>query len=443
MPSHRFLRLIVPVILFVLPAGCGQWLGGGNTKTTLEGERLDVLGGGSNLAVDKRVSNLDVILPQPKLNEDWPQAGGYPSHAMHHLAASGPLEKIWRANIGEGSDDEAQLLAEPIIAGKRVFTVDSHAKVAAFDIKTGNRVWQVKLSKNDLNEGILGGGLAFENAKIFVTTGFADVVALDAMSGKEIWRKRLNAPIRAAPTVLGKRVFVVTTNNELFALATPDGRKLWTHSGLSEIAGLVGGASPAVDSGVVVVPYSSGEVVALRVENGRQVWTEALTAIRRSDAVTAISHIRGRPVIDRGIVYVVSNGDRTAAIDLRTGIRLWEVAIGGRNGAWAAGDFIYVLTRNAELVCLTRRGGRVRWISQLPRYTDPEDKDEAILWTGPTLAGDRLLIGNSEEEVWFVSPYTGKILRRMEIGGAVLIPPIVAQETIYVLTDDADLISFR
>ena len=194
---------------------------------------------------------------------------------------------------------------------------------------------------------------------------------------------------------------------------------------------------------MVVVPYSSGEVVALRVENGRQVWTEALAALRSSDGVTAISHIRGRPVIDRGIVYVVSNANRTAAIDLRTGTRLWEVAIGGRNGAWVAGDFIYVLSRNAELVCLTRRGGRVRWISQLPRFKDQKDYEGSILWTGPTLVGDRLLIGNSEEEVWSVSPYTGKVLGSIKVEGPVLLPLVAAQETIYVLTDEADLISFR
>ena len=443
MPTPSLLRHVVSIILLTIPAGCEQWLGGGSAEIVLEGERLDVLGGGSNLAADNRVSKLDVILPRPEINEDWPQAGGYPSHAMHHLAASGPLAKIWKINIGEGSNDEAQLLAEPIISGARIFTVDTHAKVAAFNIKTGNRAWQVKLSKNDLNEGILGGGLAIDNARIFVTTGFADVVALDASSGREVWRKNLNAPIRAAPTVSGNRVFVVTTNNELFALAAANGRRLWSHSGLSEIAGLVGGASPAVGGGVVVVPYSSGEIVALRVENGRQVWIEAFAALRSSDAVTAISHIRGRPVIDRGIVYVVSNANRTAAIDLRTGTRLWEVAIGGRNGAWVAGDFIYVLTRNAELVCLTRRGGRVRWISQLPRFEDPKNNEGSILWSGPILVGNRLLIGNSEEELWSVSPYTGKVLNFTKVEGPVLLPPVVARETVYVLTDEADLISFR
>ena len=279
--------------------------------------------------------------------------------------------------------------------------------------------------------------------KIYATTGFADVVALDAKTGREIWRKRLTGPVRAAPTVWAGRVFAVTVANELFALSASDGRELWTHSGLREVAGLVGGSAPAVEGGVVVVPYSSGEIFALRVENGREVWTESLTAIRRADAVTAIAHIRGQPVIDRGIVYIVGHSNRTVAVDLRTGTRLWEVPIGGTHGAWVAGEFLYVVTRDSELVCLTRRGGRVRWVAQLPQYEDEEDKEGPILWSGPILAGDRLLVANNIDEIWSLSPYSGKFLGRIEISGPVIIPPVVARETVYVLTDEADLIAFR
>jgi outer membrane protein assembly factor BamB len=435
-------RLVAVMATMLLLAGCADWLGGSVNKP-LEGERIDVLRGGGAVAVDERIKDLKILLPRPDVNDEWPQAGGYPNHAMHHLAASGPLTRQWSSDIGDGSSDEAQLLAQPVIADGKIYTVDIEAKVSAFDQKSGKRLWRVELSKDDDDEGILGGGIAFSDGRLFSTTGFADVVALDAETGREIWRKRLSGPMRAAPTVWAGRVFAVTVANELYALSAADGRELWTHSGLREVAGLLGGAPPAVDGGVVVVPYSSGEVVALRVENGRQVWTESLTAIRRSDAVTAIAHIRGQPVIDRGIVYIVGNSNRTVAVDLRTGTRLWEVAVGGVHGAWVAGEFVYVVTRDGEVICLTRRGGRVRWIAQLPRFEDAEDLTGPILWAGPVLAGDRLLIGNSVDEIWSLSPYSGKILGLIEISGPVLIPPIVASETLYVLTDEADLIAFR
>jgi outer membrane protein assembly factor BamB len=249
--------------------------------------------------------------------------------------------------------------------------------------------------------------------------------------------------MRAAPTVRDGRVFVVTIANELFALNAADGKTLWLHAGLSEVAGLVGGASPAVDGGIVVAPFSSGEVVALRVENGRVVWTDTLTALRRTDPVTSLAHVRGRPVIDRGRVFVVGNAGRTVAIDLRTGNRLWEQAIGGVHGPWVAGDFVFVLSNNSELVCLSRRDGRIRWIRALQRFEDEEDRRDPIRWAGPVLAGDRLLVTGTNGQMWSVSPYTGELLGWIEVPGPVLISPAVANQTVYVLTDDAELIALR
>lgn len=423
--------------------GCNSnWLGGDN-EVALPGERISILTRDNSIKADPRIADLDVRLPKPDPNDEWPQEGGYPNHAMHHLSASGPLERLWETGVGEGTNSEAQLLAQPVIAGGRVYTIDIEAAVHALDAETGDRIWEQELAEGGDHEGILGGGLAVNGGRVFATTGFGDVVALDAGTGKEIWRKNLNGPIRAAPTVRAGRVFVITVTNELFALAAGDGRELWTHSGLAEVAGLVGGAAPAVGSGIVVAPFTSGEVVALRVENGRTVWTDSLAALRRSDAVTSLAHIRGRPVIDRGIVYVVSNSRRMVAIDLRTGTRLWEVETGGLNGPWVAGEFVYMVSRDAELLALTRRGGRVRWITQLPRFEDEEDQEDPIRWAGPILVSDRLLVIGSHEEIWSVSPYTGKVLGRIDTDGPVLISPAVARETIYMLTDDADLIALR
>jgi len=82
-------------------------------------------------------------------------------------------------------------------------------------------------------------------------------------------------------------------------------------------------------------------------------------------------------------------------------------------------------------------------VAQLPRFEDLEDLTGPIIWAGPMLAGDRILVGNNQDEIWSLSPYSGKILGLIDIGGPVLIPPAAAGETLFVLTDDADLIALR
>jgi outer membrane protein assembly factor BamB len=276
-----------------------------------------------------------------------------------------------------------------------------------------------------------------------VATGFAQVIALDSATGAVIWRRKLSAPVRSSPTIFKGRVFATTITNELSALDTKDGSVLWSHTGISEVAGLLGGASAAAAESTVVAAYSSGEVIALRIENGRVIWSESLTALRRSDPISTLAHVRGRPVINRGQVIVTSNSGRTMAIGLTTGNRQWEQRIGSSSGPWVAGDFVYLLTNANEIVCLARRTGSIRWVAQLQRFEDEEDKEDAIFWSGPVLAGDRLLVGGSHGEIWSISPYSGRLLGRLDIGDPLYIAGVVANDTVYFLTNKAKLVAFR
>lgn len=439
-PPSRF-GLIVLLAMSI--AGCQQAWFGEAEEAPLPGERLPVLQLREAIKADPRIADLKVRLPRPVANANWPQAGGLANHAMHHLAAPGSLGRLWRTDIGDGSSDDGQLLAQPVAGGGRVFTVDVSADVRSYDLETGALVWRAELEPEDDDGGMLGGGISLNAGRLFVSTGFAYVFALEAATGKELWRRRLSGPVRAAPTARNGRVFASTIANQLYALDAKDGKVLWSHSGLSETAGLVGGAAPAVDNGIVVVPYTSGEVVALRAANGRVVWSDALIALRRSDPVSSLAHIRGLPVIDRGMVFAVGNGGRTVAIDLRTGSRVWEQAIGGTYGPWVAGAFVYLISRDGDIVCLSRVDGRVRWVRALPKYEDEEEKSDAIHWAGPVLAGNRLLVASSQGEIWSLSPYSGKPMGRIEMPGPIRIAPAVASGTVLVLTDDAELIALR
>ena len=108
-----------------------------------------------------------------------------------------------------------------------------------------------------------------------------------------IWRQNVTAPLHAPPTVIDGRVFAVSVENALDVLSADDGRRLWTHNGIPETAGLLGGTSPAVGDEIVVVGYSSGEVFGLRPENGRVIWSDNLAATQAVNAVAALADIRG------------------------------------------------------------------------------------------------------------------------------------------------------
>ncbi len=435
--------LLLAILLLAGCSGGNSWFGG-PAKTPLPGKRVPVMLLERQLTADPRLADLPIRLPPPVVNPDWPQAGGVPSHAMHHLAANDDLKLAWRADIGSGTSGASELLAQPVVAAGLVYTMDAEGVISAFDVSNGQRRWQYQPEGVDAGSGLLDGGLAYDNDWLFVTMSSGKVLGLNATNGTEIWRQDLALPLRAAPTVAEGRLLVLSADNQLYALDGQTGRPDWRHAGFFEGAGLLGGPSPAVDGGVVVVPYSSAEVFGLRLDNGHPLWSDTVQRPRRTEALAQINDIDGQPVIEGDQVYVAGYGGQMAAIQLRRGVRTWDLDIGSTQAPWLAGDFIYVLTIRSEIVCLLRDNGGIRWVSPLPRLTDPKDPTSTpIDWTGPVLVGDRLLIAGSNRQALSVSPYNGEILGRLDLPGPVLVPPVVAGGTVYFLTEDAELLAYR
>ncbi|MAG95655.1 MAG: PQQ-binding-like beta-propeller repeat protein [Alphaproteobacteria bacterium] len=447
MASARLRLLPVAALAFALAAllaACDsmpEWLGS-IEKPPLPGERISVIAMQRTLVPDPDIADLDVRLPKPYANADWPQDGGDPSHAMHHLAAGENVGELWRQDAGAGSDDLRRLLASPVVANGLVFVFDAEGRVSAFDAASGAARWSYSVVPKGEEEGAIGGGLAVESGILYIASGYGEVIALEAATGAEFWRHRIGVPLRGAPTVSAGRVFVISHDNQLWALSAIDGQLQWSHVGIAENAGLLGASSPAVQGDLVVAPYSSGELFALRVENGRIAWADALTRAGRMTALAELSDINGRPVIDRGRVYAVSHAGRMVAIDLRSGGRVWEQDIASVQSPWVAGDFLFVVTLEGQVVCLSRLDGRVRWVRQLARYEDEEER-EPIRWSGPLLVGDRLVVTSSAGTAVAVSPYTGLVLGSLDMSVPVSIPPVVANGTLFFLTDDANLIAYR
>jgi outer membrane protein assembly factor BamB len=415
-----------------------------SSKVPLPGERVSVLQLDKELTVDPTLGDTPVRLPKPYVNKDWPQAGGNQAHAMYHLSAgTGALKQIWRASIGSAADSANRLLDAPVVADGKVFTLDSESLVRVFDAETGKQIWENDLTPDTDDDDLFGGGLAVYEGKVFVTTPFAKLIALDEKDGKKVWEVDAPSPMRAPPAVSDGRVFTVTIDNQLVVYATDDGRRLWSNTGVEEAAGFLGGATPAVLGDVVVAAYTSGDLLAFDVVSGRSLWSDNLAGRTGGNAVAALTDIRGRPVIDRDRVIAIGNGGVMAAIDLHRGGRIWDNGLGGTQQPWAAGQFIYVVTSGSEVVCLTRDDGRIKWVQSLPPFEDMEDKEDPIYWSGPVLVEDRLLITGSNGMALALSPYTGKLLGTQQLPDRSHLPPVVANKTVYMLSDDADLIALR
>lgn len=363
---------------------------------------------------------------------------------MHHLAIGERLNRVWKADIGVGSKDYEKLTAAPVVADGVIFTMDVRGEVRAFQTENGRNLWATEIRKpGERSKVAYGGGLAISDGKVYATTGYGILAVLDAASGAELWRYDAGLPLRGAPTVADGRVFILTHDNQLSALSADDGTFLWDFIAIAEDATVLGASSPAVDEGTLIATFASGEVMALRAANGQMAWQDALTRTGSLTALATLNDIVGQPVVDRGRVYAINHSGRFISVDIRSGERVWETNIASLSTPWIAGSYIFIVTTDGEVVAVSALSGRVHWVKPLQRFKKPQKRKGLIRWTGPVLAGDRLFVVSSHGYLLTLSPYTGEILSGVELPEGTVLAPIVANETLYVLTDGGELLAYR
>jgi outer membrane protein assembly factor BamB len=461
MSSPRILAAIL--IAAVSVSGCARLgIGGGGkekSRTPVIGQRVAVLTSESGAEADPALAGLSVLLPPATVNDGWVQPGGNASKSMEHLAVGTALGKAWTAGI-RGTTKYERLAASPIVAEGKLFIVDIYALLTAFDAASGAKLWTAQIGdakdaaggisiltgEMSGNKGSLfGGGVSYDGGVLYAANGLGDVEAIDPSSGKRKWKVRPAGPARGAPGVGNGNVYVMTQDNQLIALNQADGTVAWTTSAAVELAGVFGTASPASAQGTVVAGFSSGELNAYRYENGRPLWGDVLSKTSISTSVSSLSDIDADPVIDRGRVFAVGQGGRMVSMDLVTGQRIWEINIAGIATPWVAGEWVFVIDDQARLHCIARSTGKVRWISQLQHYRKEKKskKKGPIYWVGPVLAGDRLILANSEGQLVNVSPADGQVQSKTKVGAGVSLSPIVANNMLYILDDSGRITAFR
>ncbi len=92
------------------------------------------------------------------------------------------------------------------------------------------------------------------------------------------------------------------------------------------------------------------------------------------------------------------------------------------------------LAGKRTMAAVARRNGGIRWSANLPSQG---------VWSGPVVGGGRLLAISSKGVLASVSPQTGELINKINIGEDFFIAPVIANGTVYLLADDGTLIAMR
>jgi outer membrane protein assembly factor BamB len=174
------------------------------------------------------------------------------------------------------------------------------------------------------------------------------VIAWDRVTGSRLWNRQDadTIGINASPVIAGDTIFVVNAADRVTAIDLA-GQVRW-HADLDPKGFEWGNASigtPAYAEGVLVVPTLYRDLVALDALTGVELWRHAGTP-----SPLRTTHYRGpreagfaaSPIITGELVWAVDTAGQLTALELRTGIVLWQTQLGVPvlAGLAASGDWL-------------------------------------------------------------------------------------------------------
>ena len=437
----RFMKQNALLACLFLLAACEtpSWAGGSPPEIKrAAGERTDVLLNVKRLKPDAAVAEQAVDVPEPADLTEWHNH----NEAMQtpHIASTG-FAREQSARIGDGNDFSRDTVSPPIVAGGVVYAMDAAGVVSAHDAADIDKIrWVDKSGLTENVYDVLGGGLAFDDGVVYATTGYGNLRAIDTATGKSKWNVRVGAPVRGAPAVGSGMVVVLTADNQTLAFDIATGAPRWEHRGIKESAGYFSTTAPVMSDGMVVAAYSSGELFVMRVETGSVVWSDALGNTVKTRASAVFSGIDADPIVQDGVVVVVSSSGEMQASALLNGRPLWQIKVASHRTPWSAGNALFVLSDTHDIAAIFKRDGLIRWSESLA-VADKNDpnKDKTPPLYGPILAGNAVMVMDHKGQLFSFKPDTGERLATRELTRNIVSSPIMAGGAMYVMTKDAKL----
>jgi outer membrane protein assembly factor BamB len=275
---------------------------------------------------------------------DWPELHqnaaltGYAANSSISASNAGTLGIRW------GADLYSAILDSPVIAydaslGRTLVYVGTDSGIFyAIDKATGDIVWADQLSGPVRSSPLVSDGAVWVgtalNATVYKLN--ASTGAIECTQGVPVWVD--SSPVAATPPG-GKASVYFAAFHDVLSLSAASCAVQWTFSGQADTAAVWDPLSYVVDgAGEPLLLFGDADpdnsAYALNAVTGKEVWRYQTTTVGDSDIGSGetISPPGVNGFTD-GVAYVPAKDGYVYALDLKTGVKLWQTSLGSYAGA--------------------------------------------------------------------------------------------------------------
>lgn len=338
------------------------------------------------------------------------------------------LKKQWSIKIGDGQGDGFYKITPTLVDGV-LYVASSDGEVAAISAADGGRLWRVELERP------LSGGVGYHDRSLYLGGADGSVLQLSADDGVVEWEAAVSGEVLAAPAVSDDWVIVQTYDGKLLGFQPGADEPAWTFTSDVPILTLRGTSTPILVGDNAIAGFGDGKVVAVDVNSGNVSWESRIGVPQGSSEIDRIVDIDGA-MTQQGIeLFVASYQGRVAALDSRTGRKLWQQNVSSVTGTHVGFGNVYVADVDGTLSAFLRTGQGVRWQNIELGYRQ---------LSRPTPVSSYIATVDFDGYLHLLSQVDGQIVGRTKIGGDAARADMIADSgRLFIFADNGQLLAYE
>ncbi len=399
-----------------------------DNKIPLEGKRISLFKGNDKKTIRK--SKRTITIPKVVTYASWHRDAQNAQNLIGNMFLKGTHIQQ-DINLGQGKEDGKPYTTSIVVDKGILYSLDNDGILKA--IKKGDTLYESPLYKNDdLVEKLIGSGVTYHKGHLYIATSIGDLLKVEAASGRQVWRHNIGVTFRSQPLVHKDKIYLASSQNQLFAFDTKKGAIQWDHSGITQTTSHLSGLTLAIAKDRLIVSYSSGEVYGLNPQNGDTLWVTTMPMSDRFDG----AQVKGLPVIHQNSIYMSNSSGYTFSLNLEDGSEIWSVNEGSHHTPLLIGDTLFILNEKNKLMSLSEKTGKQVWQHALGVKNEDGDR---LSFTSPIMVNGQILLLDNHEMAWMLDAKSGKMLKKWSYDAVSSFMPKVVNGQLYIQTNDGDL----
>ncbi|MEM1404088.1 MAG: outer membrane protein assembly factor BamB [Pseudomonadota bacterium] len=337
------------------------------------------------------------------------------------------VRKLWSVGVGDGQGDGLYKL-QPMLVGDTIYAAGSDGELKAIRASTGQTLWRQKTKRR------MAGGVGHYEGSLFLGGADGEVYRYAADTGELIWESGVSGEVLAPPQSNGRVVVVQSYDGKLYGFDHENGERLWRYDSNVPVLTIRGTSTPILEGGVIYAGFANGRVMALDATDGSTRWEARIAIPEGRSEIERIVDVDGAMAISGTELYVASYQGRVAALDIRTGRKIWQRNVSSFNGVSQGFGNVYLSEESGTITAFLRNGQGIRW------------EQPALEWRGlskPVPVSSYLAVADYKGIIHFLSQVDGEFLARTKADGSGVRADMIADGSVlYVFCNDGKLIAY-